>query len=130
MSWTEDKVAILQQLWGTGKSASEIAVILGGMTRNAVIGKAHRLGLSVPSTTHRRAVDRRKPEPEGTLGEATILSLTERMCRWPLGDPRESSFRFCGRQVTPGQSYCADHISVAYQQPVKKREDDKRAIGA
>ena len=122
MSWTEDKVAMLQQLWGSGKTASEIAEMLGGMSRNAVIGKAHRLGLSGrPSPIKkRRKAEQREPTPGG----ATILNLTERMCRWPLGDPKEPGFRFCGKSSLSNLPYCAEHAAVAYQVPNSKRRDE------
>ena len=128
MTWTDDRVALLRQLWGSGKSASEIAQMIGDVSRNAVIGKAHRLGLSGrPSPIKRRP----EPEPVETRpGSATILSLTERMCRWPIGDPREPGFRFCGKSAMHGQPYCAEHAALAYQAPTKRRSDDHRAVGA
>ena len=123
MSWTEENVTMLQQLWGSGKTASEIADMLGGMSRNAVIGKAHRLGLSGrPSPIKKR----RKAEPRESLpGGATILNLTERMCRWPLGDPKEPGFRFCGKPAFSNFPYCAEHAALAYQVPNSKRRDEQ-----
>ena len=151
MSWTEEKVAVLRQYWGSGKSASEIAEIIGGMSRNAVIGKAHRLGLAGrPSPIKERKA---KPKPAAALtsatpvpasvppapkpavdnvvellpgGGATILSLTERMCRWPHGDPKKPGFRFCGKPSAEGTSYCAEHLKMAYQPPQPKRGDTER----
>lgn len=162
MSWTDERVSLLTQLWGNGKSASEIAEIIGNVTRNAVIGKAHRLGLSgrpspikkvAPSQTAavsvqgRPAVKRRdikpaKPEvavpksarvvalpkpriDDAPVGGATILDLTERMCRWPIGDPRDASFRFCGRTRDTGMPYCTEHAAKAYQPPKPRREDER-----
>lgn len=126
MSWTEDKVDLLRQLWGSGKSASEIAEIIGGMTRNAVIGKAHRLGLSGrPSPIKRR---KRVEAAEPKVGGATILNLTERMCRWPIGDPKQPGFRFCGRHTVQDLPYCAEHAAMAYQQP-KRRDESQKAVG-
>ncbi len=151
MSWTEEKVAVLRQYWGSGKSASEIAEIIGGMSRNAVIGKAHRLGLAGrPSPIKERKVKPKQPAPlaNGTPtpapaqpapkapvdnvvellpgGGATILSLTERMCRWPHGDPKQPGFRFCGKPAVEGTSYCAEHLKMAYQPPQPKRRDAER----
>lgn len=127
MSWTEDKVDLLRQLWGSGKSASEIAEIIGGMTRNAVIGKAHRLGLSGrPSPIKRR---KRVEASEPKVGGATILNLTERMCRWPIGDPKQPGFRFCGRHTVQELPYCAEHAAMAYQQPAKRRDESQKAVG-
>lgn len=124
MSWTDERVEQLRELWGAGKSASEIADILGNVSRNAVIGKAHRLGLSGrPSPIKAKPGGKAKApakEPQG----ATILSLTERMCRWPIGDPKEPDFRFCGKPSSPGVPYCAEHAAVAYQNPNKKRDED------
>lgn len=118
MSWTEERIELLRQLWGQGKSASEIAETLGDVTRNAVIGKAHRLGLS----------GRPSPIKKKPSRGATILSLTERMCKWPVGDPKHADFHFCGKPAHPGLPYCAEHAAKAYQ-PAKKRDDDRR-IGA
>ncbi|WP_404326886.1 GcrA family cell cycle regulator [Aerophototrophica crusticola] len=96
-------------------SASEIADALGNVTRNAVIGKAHRLGLS-----GRPSPIKKKPSKG-----ATILSLTERMCKWPVGDPKSPDFHFCGKAAVQGLPYCAEHAALAYQ-PAKKRDDDRK----
>lgn len=113
--WTDERVEKLRELWGRGMSASEIAEMLGDVTRNAVIGKAHRLGLS-----GRPSPIKKKP----TRG-ATILSLTERMCKWPVGDPKHPDFHFCGKAAAPGMPYCAEHAALAYQ-PAKKRDEDRK----
>ena len=130
MAWTEERVEQLSALWGSGKSASEIADIIGGVTRNAVIGKAHRLGLS-----GRPSPIKRKPSapPQLVTTEtpgATILNLTDRMCRWPIGDPRSPAFRFCGRATVPGETYCREHSRKAYQAPKTKRADEKKRVRA
>ena len=122
MPWTDDQVALLRQYWGSGKSANDIAMMLGGMSRNAVIGKAHRLGLSVPQEVPR--APRHAPPPR-VVG-ASILGLTERMCKWPHGDPRDKDFHFCGKAAQPGMPYCGEHAAKAYQAPAK-RGDDRRA---
>lgn len=142
MSWTEDRIEQLRQLWGSGKSASEIADMLGGVSRNAVIGKAHRLGLSGrPSPIKAKPEDEPEATPapaaaepakarrarEATPEGANILSLTERMCRWPLGDPKQAGFRFCGKGVYGGLPYCMEHAAMAYQAPKKK--EDRKAVG-
>lgn len=149
MAWTDEKVEILTQLWGKGHSASEIARIIGDVSRNAVIGKAHRLGLSGrPKTAApvakpkpapvRRRTPVEKPRPvfiaEGPIVGAGILDLTERMCRWPIGDPKTSDFKFCGRKVACGSTYCAEHAAMAYQPPQNRRRDNeqrqpRRAVG-
>lgn len=130
-TWTEERVGVLKSLWGNGKSASEIAEILGGVTRNAVIGKAHRLGLSAkkqPVPPKRRIIAKVEPEIEPITGGATIMSLTDRMCKWPIGDPKSNEFRFCGRSVRAGYPYCQEHVRVAYQ-PARKRDDDRASGG-
>lgn len=111
MTWTDDRVEVLKQLWDEGKTASQIAAVLG-VTRNAVIGKAHRIGVSARPSP----IKRRKPG-------ATILELTDRMCKWPIGDPRDKEFRFCGKQTVKGLPYCEHHCSQAYQQPSSRRRD-------
>ncbi len=119
MSWTEERVEKLKELWSQGMSASEIAEALGDVSRNAVIGKAHRLGLS-----GRPSPIRKKP-----VRGATILSLNERMCKWPIGDPKDPDFYFCAKPTVPGLPYCAEHAAIAYQPASKKRSDDRK-VGA
>ena len=167
MAWTEDRVEILKKLWAEGLSASQIAKQLGGVTRNAVIGKVHRLGLSgraTPSRPQRRTVTRSSrpresaattrarskpsaprtpvvkaaPPPPPLEAEkmangeyATVLTLKESMCKWPIGDPAETTFRFCGRKSGPGQAYCEAHANMAFQPQSKRRRkpsDDARAV--
>ncbi|MCC6467254.1 MAG: global cell cycle regulator GcrA-like protein [Alphaproteobacteria bacterium] len=102
MSWTEQRVNDLQRLWSEGLSASQIARRLGGTTRNAVIGKVHRLGLAS-----------RQPQPTWDASQA--MRLTEHMCRWPIGHPGEASFRFCCKKADPGRPYCEEHCAMAYR---------------
>jgi GcrA cell cycle regulator len=128
MAWTDERIQLLQSLWEKGLSASQIATELGeGITRNAVIGKAHRLGLkSRPSPL--KAVPPQKPaakpvkEKKESEEKITILTLTERICKWPIGHPGEPDFHFCGKKSQPGQPYCAKHASMAYQSPQSKRD--------
>ncbi len=163
MAWTDERVEILTKLWAEGLSASQIANRLGGVTRNAVIGKVHRLGLSGRTTTSRvkasRPRRRTASKPGGTGGatlrthgnvalkayydpdvdieadmlpapieelfipiseRASILTLKETMCRWPIGDPGEDDFHFCGRSSDAGVPYCDFHARIAYQ-PVQSR---------
>ena len=132
MTWTEERVAQLRELWGSGKSASEIADILGDVTRNAVIGKAHRLQLSGrPSPIKSKEVGdssvARKKAPEPEPKEATILNLTDHMCRWPIGDPKEPGFRFCGKPTAGPLPYCMEHAKAAYQQPARQKEQQNNA---
>lgn len=187
MSWTDERVEKLKELWGEGMSASQIAKVLGGVTRNAVIGKVHRLGLSnrgsggaaqaeeakpaKPAKANRsKAAAKPKdaapapeepkpapvmrtppvirdasqprapglPTPEEQAARATLaeiekmakkldlLSLTERTCKWPIGDPTEESFHFCGLPSVAGKPYCEHHVAVAFQ-PMSTRRDRARA---
>ncbi len=144
MSWIPERVEQLKKHWAAGESASAIAATLGGVTRNAVIGKAHRLGLAG------RRVERRRPRSPGSsfrsyrrksrtpsggslaktkatktvsamLGPApefpvTVETLTQRLCRWPEGDPKQAGFHFCGRVKGGTQGpYCGAHASLAYR---------------
>lgn len=131
MSWTEERVALLKQLWGEGKTAAEIAKALGdGVTRNAVIGKAHRLKLSsrlspiqqnakpVSKSAVSEAPKVKKPvirQPEFKGNKIKMVELEPRMCRWPNGDPREDDFSFCGCESVAGLPYCETHVRAAYQ---------------
>ena len=114
MAWTDERVELLKKLWAEGLSASQIAGRLGGVTRNAVIGKAHRLGLKGrPSPIKRQA---NKPvEVKKETRVFTLTDLSAATCRWPIGDPQEAEFHFCGKSAAPGIPYCADHSQLAYQ---------------
>jgi GcrA cell cycle regulator len=159
MSWTDERVETLKKLWADGLSASQIAAELGGVTRNAVIGKVHRLGLSGRAKSATSAAPRpRKPRPHShmlrvarpsvrgntalahaydleleaepelvdnviPMGQRrTLLELTEETCRWPIGDPGQADFFFCGGRTVVGLPYCAYHSRVAYQ-PANMRRD-------
>lgn len=154
MSWTDERVSLLKQLWGEGKTAAEIAKILGGVTRNAVIGKAHRLKLSgrvspIEQNTREETVKAREantnrpvrapanrnapppPMPEYVPGKGVkLVELRERHCRWPLGDPQDENFMFCGCDALAGLPYCDYHAKVAFQVTSrgKLRVDELAAI--
>lgn len=136
MSWTEERVDLLKKLWGEGKTAAEIAKELGGVTRNAVIGKAHRLKLSnrvSPIQQNKKPAPAAKPQPEKkkpTIPESsgdmsadryTLEELKGSMCRWPSGDPQEEHFGFCGETSVPGLPYCHEHAKLAYQAAARNR---------
>lgn len=168
MSWTDERVEQLRKLWLDGLSASQIAAELAnGITRNAVIGKVHRLGLSgrvkapgtVSASAPRPAKPVNRPSPPRPIApvvrgntalamkprmapapierpyedvvipiseRVTIMELREAMCRWPLGDPTNPEFRFCGaRRTDGGGPYCGPHSRVAYQ-PAQDRRRDRR----
>ncbi len=174
MSWTDERVELLRKLWLDGLSASRIAAELAeGVTRNAVIGKVHRLGLSgrekapapvnplararpkapqssarVPvSPQHQTAMPMRGntalaiqarpmaiPQVQRSSGDVvipmtehvTIMDLRDTMCRWPMGDPTSSEFRYCGGKSTAGEGpYCSMHSRMAYQ-PMQDRRRERR----
>ena len=111
MAWTDENVEILETHWSAGRSAREIAEKLG-VTRNAVIGKANRMGLSHSSATTRRGRRARR----GDRGRpSSPFDLTERMCRWPIGHPGDADFHFCGGARAPGRPYCEAHCDLAYR---------------
>ncbi len=209
MSWTDERVETLKRMWAEGQSASQIAKELGGVTRNAVIGKVHRLGLSnrnddtaeaaaaapapeakpapapaaaaapkpapepapepkpaaaaaaapeakpepAPETTPAVAASNfnRRPivpagqplppqpsaneispealasvrEVEKRARKLSLMELTERTCKWPIGDPATDKFWFCGLPSAPGKPYCEAHVGVAFQ-PMSSRRDRRR----
>jgi GcrA cell cycle regulator len=176
MAWTDERVETLKRMWTDGASASQIAKELGGVTRNAVIGKVHRLGLSnrqqgaakpedeapeededddeprtmaaVPQgtavTSLRKPLMAGQPLPpqpsaneispealarvnavEKTAKKISLMELTERTCKWPIGDPATEKFWFCGLPVQAGKPYCEAHVSVAFQ-PMSSRRDRRR----
>ena len=146
MSWTEEKVAKLKELWGKGNTASQIAEIIGGISRNAVIGKAHRLNLSAKIKTRSanvsqnskylnenskvKSVKGRRSKFKSLIIEKDfepenpkqLEELDENSCKWPIGHPNETSFYFCGRSSLKDFSYCKLHILYAYQ-PKGKKDD-------
>ena len=153
MSWTEEKVAKLKELWGKGNTASQIAEIIGGISRNAVIGKAFRLNLSAKIKTRtatsnsnfensvqekntkfrkgrrnkfKSLIIEKDFEPENPK---QLEELDENSCKWPIGHPNEESFYFCGRSSLKDFSYCKLHLLYAYQ-PKGKKDDstDKNEI--
>lgn len=186
MSWTDERVERLTRMWNEGQSASRIAKELGGVTRNAVIGKVHRLGLSnrvgmpaaqsgetlpeentnlaevepakppePPRGTENQMSDNapiprkpiipagqplppqpsaneispealaRKNEVEKTAKKLSLMELTERTCKWPVGDPATADFWFCGLPAQAGKPYCEAHVGVAFQ-PMSARRDRRR----
>ena len=105
MSWTPELIESLQNLWNDGLTTTEIGRRLG-MSKNAVIGKAHRLGLNGrPSPIRRETARQARPARRIVTGPS---------CQWPIGDPRMADFHFCGESALPGKPYCAHHCASAY----------------
>lgn len=103
--WTPDRIATLMALWNEGLTTSDIGRRLD-ITKNAVIGKVHRLGLP-----QRRPTQKEEPE----FGDIVRLDkLSAGMCSWPVGNPGDANFHFCGEAGVPGKPYCAKHCAVAY----------------
>jgi GcrA cell cycle regulator len=162
--WTDERVEQLKKLWQEGLSASQIAAAMGGVSRNAVIGKVHRLGLAgrvkpVAPPTGSKAV-KGKNETGGKQGmvvgntalkaeantelavqsapqsagenvlsfnnKCSIMDLRESSCRWPLGDPTKSDFRYCGSRSDGGTPYCTYHGKMAYQSAPDRNRQLKR----
>jgi GcrA cell cycle regulator len=138
MDWNEERTATLRKLWLEGMSASQVARQLGGVSRSAVIGKVHRLGITVRDIPARqrtavrtavRAQPRARVVRDITSGPsglrlieiaemaptASILGLEIHSCRWPIGNPDSHDFGFCGREKTARGSYCDDHARGAFR---------------
>ncbi len=153
MTWNDEKVQKLKELWGKGNTASQIAQIIGGVSRNAVIGKANRLKLSGKIKTKNPSSNSnfnnlieennnkfkrgRKSKFKSLIIEKDfepenpkqIEELDENTCKWPIGHPNEKNFYFCGRSSLKNFSYCKLHLLYAYQ-PKGKKEDssDKNEV--
>ena len=114
--WTKSKIDKLSTLWSKGIPAREIAKKLGDVSRNAVIGKANRLGLS-KKLKEKKVINDSK--------DITVNGLIASMkgCKWPIGHPGDEDFYFCGKEVIPGKPYCGEHCLVAY-----RRKDSSQKI--
>ena len=147
MSWTEEREQKLKELWEKGYTASQIAEMLGGnTTRNAVIGKAHRLKLAARATSKQSKNPKKQVTASDLKKEERYISrksrfksllldknfeaenpkkleeLNDKNCRWPIGHPDEESFYFCGRNPVEGFSYCKLHVLYAFQPKNQKEE--------
>ena len=142
MAWTDEMVEGLKKMWKQGLTTNEIAKNLG-VSKNSIVGKVHRLNLTARPSPIKKKEDETAAEPvaahdkksaetptevkplnvEKKIGSSACLKLTEldnHTCRWPIGDPRDDNFCFCGKKVRGGQTYCEEHSSVAYVKPNKK----------
>jgi len=153
MAWTEEKTEQLKKLWAEGHTASQIARMLGeDISRNAVIGKAHRLNLagrtqsrmiSSPRINNNQyqpkkgAIQRKIRRPRGLRAiviekdfepenPTTLENLTDKTCRWPIGHPDEKDFYFCGRSPMDERIYCKLHVLHAYQPRGQKGEEPQK----
>ena len=145
MSWTEEKVNKLKELWGKGQTASQIATIIGGVSRNAVIGKAHRLNLSSKIKARspnqlNKGSDKNKDSQLKLKGKRSkfkslildknfepaknlnLEELTEDTCKYMEGNPNEKDASFCGRKNVEKFSYCPLHLMIVFQ-PKGKKDD-------
>ena len=146
MSWTDEKVNKLKDLWGKGQTASQIAEIIGGVSRNAVIGKAHRLNLSAKIKTRSKITQKnlvsegpnnknlkkgsRKQRFRSLLLDKNfepaknlqLEELNENTCKYMDGHPDDKDFSFCGRKTIEKFSYCALHLMIVFQ-PKGKKDD-------
>ena len=146
MSWTDEKVLKLRELWTKGHTASEIAGMLGDTTRNAVIGKAHRLNLEERAPSKSKASSEKKnstrsqPKLRGSASRkskfksilldknfepenpTSLENLTDETCKWPIGHPNEEKFYFCGRKPEGEFPYCKLHVLYAFQPKGSKEE--------
>ena len=121
-SWTDERLEKLRDLWAKGLSISQIGEEMG-VTRNAIAGKAHRLGLP------KRQSPISKSASKPVKGDASAIEPTRELplrlalrniqwsrskCMWPTGDPKTVAFSFCGKPILPGKPYCSDHCVQAY----------------
>jgi GcrA cell cycle regulator len=152
MNWTEEKVEKLKELWGKGNTASQIAEIIGGISRNAVIGKAHRLNLSakikkrsvLSNQISNEKFDSANIKKQGRKDKfksflldknfepaknLNLEELNDQTCKYMEGHPNEHNASFCGRKTVEKFSYCPLHLMIVFQPKCKKedltdKEDD------
>lgn len=114
MTWTTEKIKQLKKLWSKGKSTVEIGRELG-ISKNAVVGKVHRLELNArPSPIKKETVKKTVKKKAQKQENVSLMDLKLNSCRWPIGDPKDADFHFCGKDTVTGKPYCSEHCKIAY----------------
>ena len=113
MGWDDEKIGRLKKLWSEGLTTVEIGKRLG-TSKNAVVGKAHRLGLKGRPSPIKRQDVKVAPAKKPEIRIYTLTDLSAQTCRWPIGDPKHEDFRFCGKGVIACKPYCGEHCATAY----------------
>ena len=124
MVWTEDKIKKLKKMWQAGKATAEIAKTLG-MSKNSIIGKVHRLNLTARPSPIKAEPAPKKKTPVKKVGIVRLIDLKINTCRWPIGDPKDDDFHFCGEQTVTGKPYCLEHCQEAYINMAPETEKKK-----
>lgn len=124
MVWTEDKIKKLKKMWQVGKTTAEIAKNLG-MSKNSIIGKVHRLNLTARSSPIKTEPVLKKKAPPKKVGIVRLIDLKINTCRWPIGDPKDEDFHFCGEPTVTGKPYCLVHCQEAYLNMAPETEKKK-----
>ena len=132
MAWTEKMVEDLKIMWKQGLTTGEIGKRLG-VSKNSIVGKVHRLQLDARPSPIKKKDEEEKPaaapQPvaekpavvrKNIAGDVKLTDLDNHTCRWPIGDPKDENFHFCGKKVRIGQTYCEEHAALAYVKPNKK----------
>lgn len=141
MAWTAEKIKLLKKLWLKGKSTIEIGKELG-ISKNAVVGKVHRLELAARPSPIKRTVKEKQTPAKRVIKKdlkpqkITLLDLKLNSCRWPIGDPSDDDFHFCGADTVTGKPYCSEHCKIAYtslkeltlQNAKAKKEKEEQAL--
>ncbi|MBR5130757.1 MAG: hypothetical protein IKV03_06010 [Alphaproteobacteria bacterium] len=114
MTWTAEKIKQLKKLWSKGKSTVEIGRELG-ISKNAVVGKVHRLELNArPSPIKKEASNKPIKKKVQKQENVSLMDLKLNSCRWPIGEPKDADFHFCGKDTVTGKPYCSEHCKIAY----------------
>ena len=125
MVWTEDKIKKLKKMWQAGKPTAEIAKALG-MSKNSIIGKVHRLNLKVRPSPIKAETTKPQATPKKVVEKIGLMDLKLTTCRWPIGDPTDEDFCFCGKQTVTGKPYCEKHCQEAYINMAAETEKGKK----